>query len=142
VFPLESLCMAAAHCGHRFMYIASPIPVPTQVISSGCYSIITSSARYVSYVLILPFYIGQFSDVCSLECIHMAHRHCLVPLSIMSVQAYKYCELKRSDPCTNFPLTGTNTVMNRTSYSNFVRLVFYDGGLPLLTPLFTMTRRR
>jgi len=125
VFPFESLCIATAHCGHRFIYIASPIPVPTQVISSGCYAMITKgSVRSVNYVLILPFYIGQFS-VCSLEYIYMAHRHRLVTLSIMSVQAYKYCESTCSDPRTNIPLPVTNTVVDRTSYSDFIRLVFF-----------------
>ena len=62
----------------------------------------------------------------------MAHRHLLVTLSLMSVQAYKYCKLRCPDPYTNFSLTMTNTVVDRTSYSDFVRLVFLDGGFFLL----------
>jgi len=121
-----------------FMYVASPIPVPKQVISSGCYTMITGSARSVNYVLILPFHIGQF-PVCSLEFIY---RYRLVTLSIMSVQAYKYCKLRCSDPDINLPLTVTNTVVDRTSYGDFIRLVFYDGRLSLISTLFTMIGRR
>ena len=62
----------------------------------------------------------------------MAHRHFLVTLSLMSVQAYKYCESTCSHPCTKFPLTMTNEVVDRTSYSHFIRLVFLDGGFPRL----------
>jgi hypothetical protein len=68
----------------------------------------------------------------------MAHRHCLVTLSMMSVQAYKYCESTCLDPC-NLPNGVTNTVVDRASYSDFIRLVFYDGGFPLvMAPLTTM----
>ena len=65
-FWINFVVIVTPHCGYRFMCIASPIPVPTQIISSGCSNIITSSVRSVNYVLILPFYIGQFS-VYSLE---------------------------------------------------------------------------
>ena len=134
-FLLKLLRIATPDYAHRFMYIASPIPVPTQVMSSGCDNIITSSVRSVSYVFVLLFYIGQFS-VCPLEFIHMAHGHRLVTLSLMSLQAYKYCESRCSDPRTEFPLTMANfTVVDRTSYSDFIRLVFYDGGFPLLALL-------
>ena len=112
-------------------YIATPIPVPTQVISSGCYNVIRSSARSINYILILPFYVGQFL-ACSLEFVYVAHRHRLVTLSLMAFQAYKHCESRCSDRCHNFFLTITNTVVGRASYNDFVRLVFLDGGFPLL----------
>ena len=79
-------------------HIASPIPAPTQVLSSRCYNIITSSVRSVNYILILPFYVGRFL-ACSLEFVYVAHRHRLVTLSLMAVQAYKYCESR----CSHLP---------------------------------------
>jgi len=66
----------------------------------------------------------------------------LVTISLMSFQAYRYCESRCSDPCTKFSLTMANIVVNRTSYSDFIRLVFLDGAFPILSPPFTMTRRR
>ena len=45
--------------------------------------------------------------------------------------------------CTNFPLTMTNIVVYRTSYSDFVRLVFLDGGfLPIHKSRMSMTYNR
>ena len=101
VFPFESLRIATSHCAHPFMYIASPIPIPTQVLSSKCFNIIASPVRSVNYILILPFYTGQF-PICSLEFVYMVHRHRLATVSLMSVQAYKYCESRCSGPSTDF----------------------------------------
>ena len=64
VFPFEHI--ATASCAHPLMFIALPIPVPTQVFPSGCYNIIMSSVKFINYILILLFYTGQF-PVCLLE---------------------------------------------------------------------------
>ena len=82
-------------------HIALPISIPTQVLTSKCYNIITSSVRSVNYILILPFYVGQFL-ACSLESGYVTHRHRLVTLSLMAFQAYKHCESRCSDSHPDF----------------------------------------